>query len=278
MTQWSFGLKILLAGIINTPKTQHTIEYIKNSSLGVLHSVLNEPKKIEKYDLGNFLIVDSGAHSWNKLTIQKFGHGQRKNLPDPIEFYKSYAEFIEKHKDKPFTFVELDIYGVLKKDIIDDFYKQISSIKGNHKFIRVYHPIIDDGKLIELKKWIDQGQDYIGIGNDSRSILNNVFKITKNNIKLHGFAMTSKILMEKYPFYTCDSTTWLSGAMYSDFYDDKKLKIKSLTHLKKNKDINIINTRKFHTNYGVNHLRVIGMQKLQNYINKLWQQRGITWE
>ena len=271
-------MKILLAGIINSPKTQDTMDYIKNSNLGVLFSVLNEPRKIEKYDLPNFLIVDSGAHSWNKLTIQSFGHGKRKSLPDPIEFYKKYADFIEQHKDKPYTFVELDIYGVLKKDIIDDFYKQIKSIKGKHKFIRVYHPIIDNGELKEFKKWIDQGQDYIGIGNDSRAILNNVFKITKNKVKLHGFAMTSKILLEKYPFYTCDSTTWLSGSMYSDYYDDNTLKIQSLSKLKQKRDINIIKTRKFHTNYGVNHLRVIGMDKLQKYINKVWEKKGVVWE
>ena len=270
-------MKILLAGIQDNTKSQEIIKYLSKSKMGVLYSALNERRKIDKYRLKNFLFVDSGAHSWNKLTIQNFGHKGKKELPNPIKFYEEYANYIQSNADKNYTFVELDIYAVLKKDILDDFYKQIKKIKGNFKFIRVYHPIIDNGDLSELKKWVKQGQDYIGIGNDSTPILNNVFSITRDKIKFHGFAMTNKGLLEKYPFYTCDSTTWLVGSIYAGYWSNKKHTGIGKKFLIKNKKLDIIKTVQSENIYDINLRWVKGMNNMQNYITKLWKYKGVEW-
>ena len=222
-------MKVILAG---QTRTEKNLNFIKENQIMTLLSYLNNQGQIEKWN-GGRLMVDSGAHSWNKLTIQKFGHKARTNLPDPVLFYDGYVEFIKKHRKKDYIFVELDIYKVLSKEKIDEYYKKVKSINGNFEFIRVYHPAIDNGTLKVFKEWIDEGQTYIGIGNDSTPILNNIFKLTRDKVKIHGFAMTKVDLIKQYPFYSCDSTTYKAMNIYGGYYDAKSMKFVGKNNLVK---------------------------------------------
>src|SRR5574343_555309 len=136
-----------------------------------LFSFFHEAGYIKKWNKATWLMVDSGAHSWNKLTITKIGHKASVELPEINPYLKKYAELMLELRDHPYIWVEFDVYGHLPKKEIDDQYEVFTSIVGKDKFMRVYHQMIDGGSLKELDKWIAEGQKYIGIGNDSIPLL-----------------------------------------------------------------------------------------------------------
>lgn len=271
-------MRILIAGLQLTKSNQLCVDYVRdNPDVPLLYSFLNDKRHIENFPYKNHIFVDSGAHSWNKNTIMSLGKTRVSSLPDPFVFMKSYLDFIERHKDKGWVFAELDIYKVVPKDAIDDWYKQASQIKGNFQFVRVYHPTIDGGTLTELKKWIAQGQSYIGIGNDSTPILNNIFRLTRDKVKIHGFAMTKRKLIEIYPFYSCDSTTWLSGSMYGRHTDDKTFKGIHERDMVKKRSFKVIHTRDMSTVYEQWLEGLKSFHAMQTYGTNLWTKRGIKW-
>lgn len=248
----------------------------KQYGLSKLYSAIlkGEVRYIPSWNAKNYdLMLDSGAHSWNKQTDPKrVGHiGTGNNLPDIKDHAERYLKIIEHFKDEEIVFVELDCYNHLPKTYIDKMYERVRKIKGKFRFIRVYHPVIDGGSCAELQKWVDEGQDYIGIGNDSTPILNRVFRITKDNVRLHGFAMTKFELLQSFPFFSVDSTTPLSTAIYGECHK------KNLVRLQKKK---LIAERRIEiTLDGPERLlqSVINFKKTEQHLTQLWAKRGVIW-
>jgi len=266
---------IIAAGGTKAPNGENFGDMCARHSVNKLYSALTEKRYIDKYDHDMWLMVDSGAHVWNKKTINKVGMKRTTPLPDIYEHADGYIEYIDKNKDKPHVFVELDCYAVLPKDYIDEMYKKVSDIDGNFEFMRVYHPAIDGGSLDEFKKWVDEGQTYIGIGNDSRPYLNEIFNIARDKVKIHGFAMIDSRLLLKYPFYSVDSTkalvTIIYGGVCTGMLSVKTQKDKFKLVLQK--DIRVIddNTERLE--------RALADQKeSQDFYTKMWDKRGIIWE
>lgn len=262
-------MRILAAGAASVSYRQYCINY----DCGKLYSALSERKHIKEWPEDRFLMVDSGAHSWNAQTLTHVSkHQARKKLPDAKDYYKNYGLFVDENKNKPFVFVELDCYGVFDLNYATGMYKDINSIKGKHQFIRVYHPILDGGDLSILKKWVDEGQEYIGLGNDSTYLLDKIFSLTKDKVKYHGFAMTKDELIVKYPFYSCDSTTVLSAVKFGSMYCYRLWQL--------SKEI-MVKERKREATYAdddrVKH-GVKAMKDSEIFYTKLWEKRGITWK
>lgn len=239
-----------------------------------LFSVMN-PREVKEAvvwdEKSTLLMVDSGAHSWNKKTINPVAGAGRNDLPDYRDHAKWYINFIKENAHRRMIFVELDIYGLADKKFIDDMYEEIMSIKGNFKFIRVYHPIIDNGTTDEIKKWIDGGQDFIGIGNDSTCILGKIFKMTRDKVKIHGFAMTKERLLSKFPFYSADSTTPLSTLMYGNYFRDE-------FHAIRRQEVETERMREVtHTPERKLKEALLAFRKMEDRLTVLWQTRGVTW-
>jgi len=278
-------MKIYLAG----SRTKESDEYMKKYGANRLFSFLNEEKDIKDWHNYSKLMVDSGAHSWNKSTINRVATYQTikvENLP-PIEGYaKEYIRFIKEFRNEEIKFVELDTYGVLRKEIIDDMYKEVMDFSGGGIcFIRVYHPVIDGSSLEELFKWIDDGQTYIGLGNDSTHLFDKIFFGIKNRVKLHGFAMTKMSLLDRFPFYSVDSTSWQAGARYGKIFEDGTSRI--LSGLKKHSPgqifLNMLDSKCpsyascFMRNKFDEH-NIKASVEYERYITKLWKERGIIWD
>lgn len=240
-----------------------------------LFSVMN-PREVKESEEWNekktLLMVDSGAHSWNKKTINPVAGAGRKDLPDYRDHAKWYVDWIKKHAKRRMIFVELDIYGLAPKKFIDDMYEEVMGIKGNFAFIRCYHPIIDGGTGEELKKWIDSGQKFVGVGNDSTCILGKLFKMTRDKVKVHGFAMTKENLLAKYPFYSADSTTPLSTLMYGNYFRDdfhairrdqvEKGRMREVTHTPERKLKEAL----------------LAFRAMEEKLTRLWETRGVKWD
>lgn len=261
-------MKIILAG----SDTRGSEEQCLKHDAPKLYSFLNEKKQIERWNDDYFLMVDSGAHSWNKETITKIGLQRETKIKPAEDFIEVYFEFIKQYKDKKVIWVEFDVYGHLPIEQIDNFYERIINLGIAGKFMRVYHPMLDNGDLSVLKKWISQGQEYIGIGNDSTYLLDEIFSLTKNKTKIHGFAMTKLNLIEKYPFFSADSTTPLSTVIFG------KYSTPIMSYLEKEHIMKMKSVECYQDDGERLEKAIIEMKQTEIYITELWKKKGVIWE
>jgi hypothetical protein len=155
----------------------------------------------EKYKLDLFL--DSGAFT-----------AFTKGVDIRIEDYGAYVRNVQ-HR---FTVcASLDMIGDAAKSY--DNLKALESM--GCKVAPVFHAREDVRWLV---KYLDEGYDYILIGGmvpEStpwlRSWLDHLFTKYLSlpdgtaRVMLHGFGLTDQELMFRYPFFSVDSTSWLSG-------------------------------------------------------------------
>lgn len=170
------------------------------------------------------LIIDSGAFSvWNM--------GGTLDLKEYIDFLK---DFEKNHMSKfnEVWFVNLDVIpGEQGKiptpdqvekaadDGFDNYLKMRN--EGWDNIIHVYH----QGEAIPvLDRLLKTEPKYIGISpsNDSMTVARktwltesfNYIEETVGYVKTHGFAVTSFELMNKFPWFSVDSTSWFMIGMY----------------------------------------------------------------
>lgn len=185
------------------------------------------------------LMLDSGAFS-----IWKAGEGAI-NLP---EYIKYCLKLQEEKIFKSLTCISLDkIPGTVNiaasqpqileaADISLKNYLQMRDA-GVKNVLPVYHL----GEPLDcLKKLIDTGCDYIGLGGLARAVgdkkksnwLDSVFTFFRKyncpDMKTHGFGITSSPLLLKYPFHSVDSSSLMIaiGFGYMDLFDEKHGKIR----------------------------------------------------
>ncbi len=105
-------------------------------------------------------------------------------------------------------------------------------------------------------------------------LLDDFFSVTKDKIKVHGFAMTADALVTKYPFYSVDSSTALAPVRYGRVLNEKLIHL-SNEKMAREKDVQLMNTLE-----GTNK-RVEQSVKLykdrEKYITALWRARGVSW-
>lgn len=252
--------------------TRNVVDQCKKYGLPKLYSFLNEKTLIADWDDSHFLMVDSGAHSWNKETITVTGMKKKAKIKPAKEFIETYFEFIKQHCHKKLVFVEFDVYGHLPVEQIDEFYKEVMALNPISKFIRVYHPMLDQGTLSTLKKWIDEGQEYIGIGNDSTEFLGKIFNLTRDKVRLHGFAMTKNDIMEAYPFFSCDSTSPLATVIFGSY--SKPI----MSKIFKDDVFEAKSVLCYQNDWERLEDAVIEAAKTQDYITELWKLKGVIWK
>ena len=181
--------------------------------------------------------LDSGAHSWyvqiamgGQATIQKRANVEHTYAESP-EFKKyldGYIQFCLEHGHKYDFYVTLDIIGDPKRSW--DITEYIESFGLNP--MPVYHFGEDPSWF---KKMIDK-YGYIGIGGLGQDVTkekyipfaDRTFKYICNNkgtpcVATHGFAMASPHLVKRYPWYSCDASTWTALSRNGTVYIPKPL-------------------------------------------------------
>lgn len=91
-----------------------------------------------------------------------------------------------------------------------------------------------------------------------------VFRHTADRVAVHGLGITSKRILELYPFYSVDSTSWLSAARFGNVSTTEN---KYLIEYYKKKVHYLINTKREAEQW----------VRVQHYITQLWIKRGVTW-
>lgn len=194
-----------------------SFHYLRKMNIEFLEQYFNYVKNCKGF------ILDSGAFSFLNAK-----DGLNKFL-DNLDLYVSdYIDFINKYDIE--HFVELDIDGLVGYEKVVEIRNKIE--KGtNKKTIPVWHLSRGLDEFIKHTK----EYDYIAIGGivtkeikkkDYPKLFPKLLKIAKkNNCKVHGLGFTSNEI-QKYKFYSVDSTSWLSCSRYSRFMRfNHKLKI-----------------------------------------------------
>lgn len=200
-----------------------------NSSLNLLESFhyLND-ENVQLYKKHNFLL-DSGAFTFMRAA---------KSDIDWDAYIERYASFINKHDIK--LFFELDIDSIVGIREVERLRNKLEAITKK-KCIPVWH------KSRGLQYWEDlcRDYDYVAIGGlvtqeikrSEYNIFYSLLKIAKKNkTKVHGLGFTNLKGLTMYQFDSVDSTSWISGQKYLQFYTfDGRTLIKS--------NVNTPNTR-----------------------------------
>lgn len=145
----------------------------------------------------------------------------------------------------------------------------------NTYILPVYHvsDFVDDKYRKLLDYYIAMGYKYIGIGGvagarnnreQERRFYNYVFARTKGDIRCHGLGITSEKILRAYPWYSCDSSSFLAPARFASMKtaSDKMAKV-------------LARTRRYDERVLMD---LPYWQKLERSTNLLWKKRGITWE
>lgn len=281
--------------------TEYLLDFDIKYLLCSIHN-MNVEKQLEKnswmLDGTRYFMIDNGAFSaWNKdkdiITVDDYSKWC-------INFYNKF-----KNKFKDIFFIGLD--NIPGKRGTNPTQKQIDyscELTFNNYQTMLKHgvknvvPVIHQFENVWWVKEYEKYTDYICLSpandqsNKSRALwLDDVYKIINPNTKTHGLAVTGKILLERYPWFTVDSISWkqpflFGQVFYWDFYNLIKCSAKKFNFNKKknikeiecfscllNKDLTNNEKAKI---YSIFHLE--SYKKLELYITQLWEERGVIWE
>ena len=185
-----------------------------------------------------------------------------------------YINFIYKNKQNIRHYFVLDDIKDYKKTLKNQKYMERKGLKP----IPCYHA---NEPLSVLDSYCTN-YDYVAIGGlvpyskkkkKLKQILDSCFSVIKEHfpIKVHGLGMTTKKILETYPFYSVDSTSWLIGASLGRVTNYDKSKVSLLTKCAyKDKNNEKLYRKRF-------QYMIKEQLKLEKYITKLWEKRGIKW-
>lgn len=157
------------------------------------------------------LFLDSGAHSlYNKLI---HGKGRKAydffETPEFWEYVDSYAEFVKANKAGIDYYVNVDVIFNPEAS-----WRVLKYLEEKHKLNPL--PVIHHGEDLKwVKKHVDAGYDYIGLGGLGQAVTRDMYYQWADVVydylcpppkrlpivKTHGFAMTAHALMVRYPWY-----------------------------------------------------------------------------
>lgn len=194
---------------------------------------LEHCKKVEPNKM-NKLFIDSGAYTaWSKdkkLDVNSY----IKYLNDNIDYIEIAAciDNIPGELTRTATLKEREESPLITWE---NYLYMRGKIADKDKLLPVFHMGEDFKHLENMLNYItEEGKhlNYIGLGGTVGSPThvkdkwyNTVFKAIRNSknpkVKIHAFGMTSLKLLEKYPFFSADSTGWImcsaNGGIYTKY-------------------------------------------------------------
>jgi hypothetical protein len=171
------------------------------------------------------MIVDSGAHTF----IVKEEYKDK-----PLSYWENYLEKYTKwardNRDYVFAIVELDIDSLVGTVQVDKWREKYFEPleKEGIQVIYVWHGVRGEKeweRMCKKYRYCGISLNEAAAGFDERKVAR-MFNIAKRyNTRLHGFAVSGK-MMEEYPWYSCDSSTWLVGTQYGEVnhFDGRTMK------------------------------------------------------
>lgn len=206
-------MKIYLAGYYNGKASAYALSEEQYSYYLESYHYINNKRHCNMIrDDKRTIFLDSGAYSM-------FTQGVTVDLD-------SYAKFVIDNDDILHTASNLDHIGAGGEQKTYDNQKYIES-KGAKIQPVVHVRDTDDW----LEKYMAEGYDYIFIGGmvpeSTPYLLSRLDQMWADHltnpdgtakIKVHGFGLTVLSLMERYPWYSVDSTSWVLTGRFGSVY------------------------------------------------------------
>ena len=292
-------MKIFYSGALNHVKILER-NNIKNILISI-HGISDISKKIKSnewmIDGTRELIIDNGAFSaWNSgkkiITVEEYSEFVNK-------FHKEFSPFF-----KNIYYIGLDHIPGKKnqkpsKNQID---KACEITFSNFKYMidkgcKNILPVVHQFENVNWIKEYEKYTDFICLSpandqsNKSRALwLDEAYSVINKETKTHGLAATGKYLVNKYPWYSTDSISWIKPFVFGQVFDwdffelylhrfavidwEKKQNFKLyeifLSYF--NDELSQQQKAEYHIDYHISQYI-----KLERYMTKLWEKRGIIW-
>lgn len=207
---------------------------------------------------------------------------------DPVDI-DQYIQFLKDHKDNFKVYANLDEIGSAEGTLKNQLYMEEHGLQP----LPCFHYGEDFKFLIDYA----EKYDYFAIGGlvpyakdfpKITEFLDKVFHTLEpyfkraKPLKLHGFGMGGPRVLTRYPFYSADSTSWLSGGTFGTMviWDPQKYRFVDQFHYSdKTKMLNNNVNIKALDDYKERQIcNIREYQKMEVDITKLWAVRGIKWE
>lgn len=252
-------------------------------------------KTLEELNISNhdgLITIDSGAHSFFgfagiSCTSDSDGGSRQGDMPDPYLYFENYVQWVKANYDKISYFVELDLQDLLGQEVINGWRQRWKDEGLYEKCITVHHSM---NTMDEYEAMIADSQShYIGLeGFREKKIRLPYTKLLKyayeNKCRVHGFAMTNQRVMQRFPFYSVDSSSWTAVNRYGVIYKFSKghmnqLKTTEAHFLKHALNPELMSHKRDRaTQMRKLALTAVEFRKLEAYTTKLWLSRGINWK
>jgi len=236
-----------------------------------------------------WITIDSGAHTFFGFAGMSVVHNDNNKsgeMPDHHIYFENYVKWLKDNYYKFTYFVELDLQGLFGMDLIWAWRRRLRDEGLLDKCIMVHHNCNSEKDFQDLIKYSRSG--YIGFEGkmggvfklDYKTLLKTTYQ---EGIKVHGFALTSQPVINKYPFFSVDSSSWLAAVRYAIIYKFKDGKMYQISNKKGHYMKHNISVNYHGKNRGVqdsfNKLRnnEVAFWKMQEYMTKLWKARGIDY-
>ena len=195
-----------------------------------------------------------------------------------------YCAMIKKYEDDLTVYAQLDAIGDPKKTRENLEYMESKGLSPL--------PVFHYGSDFDILRGLVEKYDYIALGGlvpyakEKKRLkrhLDSCFAIIKDKCKVHGFGMTGMEILQRYPWYSVDSTAWLGGSKRGEFhtFDRGKLTFK---HTLSKEDVSLqsiplMRKGKRDQSWKLRSLDCIKeWLKVEQYVTDLWKKRGITYE
>lgn len=245
------------------------------------------------------IICDSGAHAFfsrSDIIRSASPVKSKEKIPDNhLKYALDYAKYCHEHKDRVDFFVELDTQEIHGKAFQLYERRMLKEAIGNDKIIGVWHG--NESKQA-FHKLLDEYQ-YIGIeGLPTKRIpfmeyMDKVKTCYQAGKRVHAFASIQNSFMRGVPFYSTDASSWANIYRFAQHFYFKDDRIKSIRKSKFTKrhisretirHFSAITNYESKTAYALNTGRnvlkanISAFVQFQDYLNHLWEKRGIVWE
>lgn len=224
-----------------------TIDQLKTTKVrNKLYSFANDRKEASLWGKG--LMLDSGAFS-------VFTGAAKVDIAELNDFIKTY---------KPETAIQLDVIG--------DEEKTWQNYLIQKKEIPDIMPVIHYKASVKHIKRVTESANYILLGGlvpvsfkDKIKWLDYLYSNFKlRNKKIHLLGVTNRKILERYPAYSSDSSSWLRPRAFGTSSRDVDNKVVSFLAKQ---------------NGGVDELQkeIQFYLDMEKYITTLWEKRGVVW-
>lgn len=232
----------------------------------------NQIKKIKDYYPNDEykLIMDSGAFTF-------FKKNKKMNCD-------KWIEIVDEVKDNCTEIISLD---VIRND--KETYENYLYIKEHIDVIPTFHLQSDFKYLKKYLEYTDRicigGMVYLGAQSNLLQLeLNKLFSLfSKDSLpKFHAFGIFNQAILEKYPFYSCDASTWNTYVKFNEFEIIKNFRKKRAQSFRKNQNLSDYSLEEILGNIQENRIdklkiSVKNFVEIEYYLTKLWEKRGIKW-